>query len=54
MKTEYGVTPLLVGGGDKWVKSKTVRWTPSGLFSEIGPTVHDLWDSRICVNMLIQ
>ena len=26
------VTPK-VGGGDKWVKSKAVRWTPPGLFS---------------------
>ena len=24
---------LPVGGGDKWVKSKTVRWTPPGLFN---------------------
>ena len=23
----------VLGGGDKWVKSKTVRWTPPGLFS---------------------
>ena len=22
----------LLGGGDKWVKSKTVIWTPPGLF----------------------
>ena len=22
--------PLILGGGDKWVKSKTVRWTPQG------------------------
>ena len=24
---------LKIGGGDKWMKSKTVRWTPPGLFS---------------------
>ena len=27
---------ILVGGGDKWVKSKTVRWTPPGLFKPFG------------------
>ena len=26
-------SPPILGGGDKWVKSKTVRWTPPGLFS---------------------
>ena len=24
---------MVIGGGDKWVKSQTVRWTPPGLFS---------------------
>ena len=31
--TPGGGLVSVVGGGDKWVKSKTVRWTPPRLFS---------------------
>ena len=33
-KTFWGLKHFIIlGGGDKWVISKTVRWTPPGLFS---------------------